>query len=89
MKAYEVLETYDWCKGAYARDEDDKECSPGNETATKFCALGAIMRAYDELGVNSVWMKLEESIGYIQANQWNDAQTSKEPVIAKLKELNI
>jgi hypothetical protein len=62
-----------WTQDSYAKDKDGKSTAPTMQSATCFCALGAIKRAKAELGLDecdSVGTVLFRVVGYIP--EWND-----------------
>jgi hypothetical protein len=46
MKPSEVLTKFGWCKREYAKDKSGERVAENNPTAVRFCAEGAIYRAY-------------------------------------------
>jgi len=95
MKAYEVLEKYDWCQGHYALADDGSPIGALSSRACHFCAAGAIMKAYnftvDDYMQSMQQRKFHSAIPTIfSISGWNDQEgRTKEEVIAKLKELNL
>ncbi len=104
MKAYEVMEKFGFCQGAFARDKDgeginDLVQSDGavNTEIVSVCVLGALRIAnvvYEISGPH--WMEyvrqretLTKALG-IPAQRWNDKPDQyKEAVIGVLKELDL
>jgi len=92
MKAWELLDQKGWCRGTYAVDAGGNSVSVGAETATAFCANGALLKVYPGYDdYFSAYDKLLKRVRPIAGTvpKWNDSQTSAEPVIALLKELDI
>lgn len=95
MKAYEVLEQHDLCKGWFARNMRGQRVSANDETACSFCMYGAIDKAYEDHKTNlQMRFKLEEHLhaktGCYSIASWNDdPNRTKEEVISVLKELDI
>lgn len=94
MKAYELLEQKELCKGTFARDANGKPVSVYSPIACSFCAAGAIRRAYldtmeepQKLSlVGSHVLKLHD----MTLAMWNDKpDTTKAQVVSLLKELDI
>lgn len=95
MKAYEVLEQHDLCKGWFARNISGQRISINDPEACSFCTVGAIDKAYEDHKTNQeMRFKLEEYLhaktGSFSIASWNDGPTqTKEEVISVLKELDI
>lgn len=95
MKAYEVLEQNDLCKGWYAKDKEGNDVFPLNPDACSFCTMGALQRAYEDwYAREQATKKLENKIHRITGNffvaKWNDKpERTKEEVVSLLKELDI
>jgi len=94
MKAWKLLER-GWCKGNYARDEMDHPCDVFDSKAVQFCLIGAVKRCYPSSYSSKLTIVNDHRriLGELKLKQclaeWNDSQTSAEPVIALLKELDI
>ena len=53
LRAYELIKDYDnWCWGGLAYTTDNRSVAYDDPKATKFCLLGAYIRATNELGAN-------------------------------------
>jgi len=96
-KAIELIEKYEWTKGAYARDAHGDSVDTWSKEACSFCALGFLRRARFELmhypQLPSTVEKLveqhvpEDFSGNISA--FNDApKTTKEDIIALFRKAN-
>jgi hypothetical protein len=98
MKSSEVfragaqfLETHDWAKGAFARNNEGVPVLASDEDATCFCAIGAMMRAttYD-LGLNadrnySYLTVRDHTLDIISLPKFNDhIARTKEDVISHM-----
>jgi hypothetical protein len=46
MKPSEILDAYGWCKETFAVDRHGEGIHPNNPDAVRFCAEGALIRAY-------------------------------------------
>lgn len=93
MKAYEVINSESkWTRGVLARDIDGTQCSYRSEYAVRFCASGAISRAYapgkDFTNTDSVRAReiLVSAVGNIGG--WNDTSDWK-TVYDTLRRLDI
>ena len=96
MKAYEVLEQYDWCKRSYATDEHGRSVTINDPSACYFCTMGAIIKAYDADIVqridaaNLVRLTLSQRYNTRRIATWNDdPKRTKDEVVSLLKELDI
>lgn len=95
MKAYEVLEQHDLCKGWFARNIRGQLVSINDPEACSFCTVGAIDKAYpNQLTNYKLRYKLEEYLyaktGSFSISNWNDhPDRTKEDIIKVLKELDI
>lgn len=84
------LITKGWCKNAFARDKDNKECKIDDKNACKFCLAGAlffIAHCWDNqyLGrylANSLLEDLRKQIKMEPINHFNDQQETPEPIIS-------
>lgn len=79
-----------WCKNTLARTLFGEEVSALSPEATNFCSIGALDRAQFELRFSEgvYWGALERlenetEIGGIEG--WNDARSSKRPVLNAFK----
>jgi hypothetical protein len=90
MKAWELILRNGWCQGTGARDCDGQSVPYYGPSAVCFCAAGAMMRVYGCFGkYMELYELLTKSLSCI-VSVWNDdPATTKEQVIAKLKELDI
>ena len=95
MKAYEVLEQNDWCQNVWARNANGEVVEAKSDDACRFCAGGAIVRAYlyDEAkyleSFRKVFQHTLDNFG-IDIFAWNDSpERAKEEVVSLLKELDI
>lgn len=50
-RAADVIEEWGWAQGTHARRTDGSPCGWDSVTAASFCALGAIHKALDDLGL--------------------------------------
>jgi hypothetical protein len=87
-RAAALLESrhYAWARGAYAYDRTGNTVPATDPTACSWCTLGAIKKVAatdDEAREATVKLQglLLQSVG-----SWNDTQTDKSVVIAKLRE---
>lgn len=95
MKAYELLEQNDLCKGWYAKDKEGNDVQPLNPNACAFCTMGALQRAYEnwyirQQAINRLENKIHRIAGDFSIARWNDKpERTKEEVVSLLKELDI
>lgn len=98
MKAYEVLEQFDWCRGSYAKDKAGHSVVATSDSAVAFCAEGAIIRAHgtgksfcEELF--KARMVFRSPVGALDDStftEWNDdPKRTKEEVIELLKKAGV
>ena len=97
MKAYEVLEQYDWVQGIYAVDDTGRMCPSSSEKACAFCLLGAIERAYPPSEWFKMASKVRDELNKLSMKEaswpisiWNDAvERTKEEVVALLRRADV
>lgn len=91
MKAWELLQQKEFCKGVGARNSDGHSVNPHSENAVAFCAIGAIARCYvTNVEIDSAIKKLRNHLGTLWIANWSDEKfREKEDVIAVLKELDL
>ena len=90
-KAWQLLHSPEkWCKGQLAMDMHGNKVEPFSDTAERFCAVGAIRRAYGyDSHSDIVKEKLRDAVGRLIPG-WNDApERTWEEVYGKLKALDI
>jgi hypothetical protein len=85
MKAHEVISTKDkWCKYNIALCRQGGGVYPCSEHAVRWCAVGAMQKAYTDLAVyNEMSQKLLDFIsskGFVSISVWNDNSTYSEVV---------
>lgn len=99
MKAWEVMEKMNFCKGVYSLDKNNNPTNDLSQT-TACCLLGAIkfcdsyLNSQDQIKfLVEVIVNMPEIVkkrGHYSLIAFNDhPQTTKEEVIEVLKELNI
>jgi hypothetical protein len=75
-----------WTKNEFAHDRAGNPVKPKAPQACSWCALGAIKKvAFNDVEAHLAGIKLHATLREPVAN-WNDAQTDKSVVIAKLRE---
>jgi hypothetical protein len=87
-RAVALLESshYAWARGSFAHDRAGNQVRAKAAEACSWCALGAIKKvAFNEVEAHLAVIKLQATLREPVAN-WNDAQTDKSVVIAKLRE---
>jgi hypothetical protein len=92
MKAYEILMSHDWCKGAFARTASGESVGSQDPGAVSFCLLGAIGKAYS--GSDSVPGAIAELSKLLPADisftRWNDEPSrTKEEVLEVLRRAGV
>jgi hypothetical protein len=79
-----------WTQFVFARDKDGKRVGARHESATCWCASGAIIRAGggpDTWSAVRAWAALLSVIGNLIIPNWNDApERTQAEVVAKLRE---
>jgi hypothetical protein len=76
-----------WTKGEYAHDHAGNTVRAKSPKACSWCAMGAIRKvAFNEAETQTALAKLQAAL-YQPIAKWNDAQTDKSVVIAKLREV--
>ncbi len=89
MKAYQLLETKGWTKGASARNKKGLVTPPFSKSATCFCTFGALQVVYGPEYLKAL-TKIEDYLNVPAIATWNDApERTKEEVIAVLKHLDL
>ena len=92
-RAAEVIER-GWNQGWFAVDKDGNKVSARSKDACKWCVLGAVEKAADELGLkNGDWMKIVGRVQwaagideYGSLCRWNDdPNRTQEEVAAMLR----
>ena len=90
MKAYELLEQKELCKGTFARDANGKPVSVYSPNAESLCVAGAIRLAYGHIGEISTVGSHVSNLYSMTLVMWNDdPERTKQEVINLLKELDI
>jgi hypothetical protein len=75
-----------WTKNEFAHDRAGNPVRAKAAQACSWCALGAIKKvAFNQIEAHTACVKLQATLRQPIAN-WNDAQTDKSVVIAKLRE---
>jgi hypothetical protein len=75
-----------WTKNEFAHDRAGNPVRVKAAHACSWCALGAIKKvAFNDVEVHNACIKLEATLRQ-PITKWNDAQTDKSAVIAKLRE---
>jgi hypothetical protein len=82
IKARSVLEEYEWVRHDLAKDECDNPVSACSINACKFCALGALWRASNSMGIYpaNAQLYLEHVMGAI-ASRNDHPDTRKEHIL--------
>ena len=101
MKAYELIEQFDWCQGDYALNENGAYVAPENPEAVCFCSLGAIVRCYEaglsqDLAVQRLASEIQRGEHYLFISggsvvvRWNDTRgRKKQDVIEMMKAADV
>jgi hypothetical protein len=87
-RAAALLESshYAWARGSFAYDRTGNSVRPKAAQACSWCAVGAIKKvAFNKFEAHTAVIKLHATLRE-PVGHWNDAQTDKRVVIAKLRE---
>jgi hypothetical protein len=75
-----------WARGSFAYDRAGNPVRSKAPQACSWCTLGAIKKvSFNEVEAHTAVIKLQATLRQPVAN-WNDTQTDKSVVIAKLRE---
>ncbi len=77
MKIKELLNSSDkWIQKDYARNAQDKPVSFFDESACKFCLVGAMYHCYG-LNSRSIIDRIDSYLGGVSIPEWNDSRVRK------------
>lgn len=95
MKVWELLQSFGWTQGYYARDAEGRKTTIRDPATACVCLLGAVQKCYrpNPYRTDEYWAVLDriaDELGGLRAARWNDAPgRTKEEVIALCKKLDI
>jgi hypothetical protein len=96
MKAYELIEQNGWCQGEAARNDEGRYVATLSDSATQFCALGAIYRVYGNCQADKMYKEFAKAMNFLDTDysseivRWNDTQgRTKEEVVEALRRADV